>query len=171
MEFPSPPCVCPYPKVSGSIVAALVAGFLVALIPMFFVLFTTYGVSLESLQYIPQSLFTQLGTVFGYYSSDGLIGFLYVVFIGAVIGMMAGSPSKALLSAVIFLIADVAVFVFFGLMVLGESLDYSRFAIFGQWNAIMMVLSFMIPAVITSGMVQRLVRPTILPSPLKINLH
>ena len=170
MQTTLPSCACPYPKVAGSIGIAVVAGLIAMVIPMFFNLVVTYGIGLASLAYIPNAFFTQLGTVFGYFPAEGMVGFLSLVLIGAIIGMLSGSVGKSLFSSLLFIVIDIVVFSLFGLMVLGVDLDYTRFASLGTINSVFIILAIIIPACITSAMVQHFVTPEFQPKPIAKSL-
>ncbi len=170
MSLTAPQCACPYPKVAGSIAISVVAGMIASVIPMIFTLVTQYGIGLESLSYVPNTLFEQLGKVFGYFPTDGMVGFLSLILVGAIIGMTSGSIGKALSSSILFIVIDIVIFSLFGLMVLGVSLDYSKFANLATFDSVFIMLAIIIPACMTSAIIQNIVKPEFKPKPIAVSL-
>lgn len=163
------PCICPYPKVSGSITFGFLLGIIASLIPMFYTLITTYGLDLSIIQYIPEAFQHQMGTNFGYFPPSDAFAFMSFIIIGLAIGIGSGSIIKALTSSLIFFIASIVIFCLFTLMFMGEGLDYDiLFGIFNI-NLLIIIAIVVIPACIASAFIQYRVQP-VTPKAKKIKL-
>lgn len=150
IDVPDAFCGCPE-KNDGSMITAILASLLASLIPAFYTLISTYGVSIEIFTSMPDAYYLQAGIYLRYFSSsDMLLMYICLALAGSFIGAFSGSIGKTVLASFLFFVIYLISFVLLGLLFLGQEIDFAKFSSMGSIAFVIELLFVIVPAILIS---------------------